>query len=165
MGISELVITNNTSLSSCAIASVCDYLDITASTATINNNGTNCNTRQEIENACLTLIPTITIQLPNTNTTILETTTNSFTYTFERSGGDLTSTLKVEFQLTGTADDDDFTITTGGTGMVNYTTGTKKGDITFPANATTVELTITPKSDNIVESNETLGVKIILPSG
>ena len=54
--ISNLTIFNNNMLTTCEVQSVCDYLAISGSTATIYSNATNCNSRTEIEDACAPLI-------------------------------------------------------------------------------------------------------------
>lgn len=51
--IQNLTIQNNPALSTCAINSFCDYLSISSNEATISNNAEGCNTRNEIEAACL----------------------------------------------------------------------------------------------------------------
>ena len=56
-GITDLEMENNPSLTLCEVQSICDYLDIPANTATINNNDTDCNSRAEVENACLIAVP------------------------------------------------------------------------------------------------------------
>jgi len=50
--LSDLWIIDNSSLTNCAIQSICDYLAIPASVSTISNNSTGCNSEQEIENIC-----------------------------------------------------------------------------------------------------------------
>ena len=50
--ISELRIIDNSSLSTCEVQSVCDYLANPSGTIEINNNATGCNTQAEVEAAC-----------------------------------------------------------------------------------------------------------------
>jgi hypothetical protein len=51
----ELQIKDNTSLSSCEIQSICDYLAIPAHSSTIENNASGCNSKAEVEAACQSL--------------------------------------------------------------------------------------------------------------
>ncbi|MBI5917160.1 MAG: T9SS type A sorting domain-containing protein [Bacteroidetes bacterium] len=53
--LTNLVITFNPLLSTCEVQSICDYLAIPGSTATINDNAMGCATRVEVEAACLAL--------------------------------------------------------------------------------------------------------------
>ena len=50
--ITGLLISNNGSLSTCEVKSVCDYLASTNATVDISNNSAGCNSRQEVEEAC-----------------------------------------------------------------------------------------------------------------
>jgi hypothetical protein len=50
--ITNLAILNNSNLSTCAIASICDYLSSPNGTVSISNNGAGCNSQTEIEDAC-----------------------------------------------------------------------------------------------------------------
>jgi len=45
---------NNTNLSNCAIQSICDYLEIPDGLAIFNNNAPGCNSKTEVQTACLT---------------------------------------------------------------------------------------------------------------
>ncbi len=58
--ITDLTIKNNTQLSVCNEQSICDYLDMSGSTTTINNNDSGCNSRTEVEDACNTPPPPCT---------------------------------------------------------------------------------------------------------
>ncbi|MCB2222374.1 MAG: T9SS type A sorting domain-containing protein, partial [Bacteroidetes bacterium] len=51
--ISNLIIKQNTSLSECAIESICDYLAAPNGSVTISNNAPGCNNPEEVEEACL----------------------------------------------------------------------------------------------------------------
>jgi hypothetical protein len=53
--INEFIITNNCSLSSCSISSICDYLDGETIIFEIHNNASGCNSQQEVEEACETV--------------------------------------------------------------------------------------------------------------
>lgn len=53
---SWLFIINNVQLSECAIQSVCDYLESPV-LVTIQNNAPGCNSQEEVEEACLVIIP------------------------------------------------------------------------------------------------------------
>jgi hypothetical protein len=50
--ISNLYIRNNSSLSTCAVQSVCDYLANPNGTIEIHDNATGCNSQEEVEDAC-----------------------------------------------------------------------------------------------------------------
>ncbi|MCF8369972.1 MAG: T9SS type A sorting domain-containing protein [Bacteroidales bacterium] len=52
----DLYINDNPLLSTCAISGICDYLDIPNGTIYINNNATGCNSEQEVDSICGTLI-------------------------------------------------------------------------------------------------------------
>ncbi len=54
--ITSVNISNNPQLSNCAIESICTFLDIEMSIATITNNGVGCNDRMEVEMACNSII-------------------------------------------------------------------------------------------------------------
>lgn len=47
-----LYLKNNSSLTTCEVQSVCDFLLSSSGTASINNNATGCNSQQEVEDAC-----------------------------------------------------------------------------------------------------------------
>jgi hypothetical protein len=47
---------NNTNLSNCAIQSICDYLEIPDGLAIFNNNAPGCNSKTEVQQACLTSV-------------------------------------------------------------------------------------------------------------
>jgi hypothetical protein len=53
--ISNLSIKWNTSLSTCAVQSICDYLASPGGTIEINNNAIGCNSQEEIDSACVYL--------------------------------------------------------------------------------------------------------------
>ncbi|NDC15180.1 MAG: hypothetical protein EBZ76_08400, partial [Synechococcaceae bacterium WB9_2_170] len=69
--------------------------------------------------------------------------TNPGTFTFTRSGGDLTKSLTVNFNLGGTATANDYTPTLG-------------SSITFAAGSNSEILTITPVNDPLIEGPETV---------
>ncbi|WP_306344569.1 Calx-beta domain-containing protein, partial [Microcystis aeruginosa] len=92
----------------------------------------------------------ITLAVSPTNVT--EDGTNNLIYTFTRTGA-TTSTLTVNYGITGTADSTDYTGATPGTGKT----------ITFAAGSSTATLTIDPTADTTVEPDET--VILTLASG
>lgn len=53
--VNSLSIYNNSSLSSCAVQSICDYLVSAAGTIDIYNNAAGCNSQAEVETACMTV--------------------------------------------------------------------------------------------------------------
>ncbi|GAP42979.1 protein containing Por secretion system C-terminal sorting domain [Lentimicrobium saccharophilum] len=53
--INDLIISDNFSLSSCAVQSICDYLAAPNGTVTIENNAPGCNSEEEVEEACLSV--------------------------------------------------------------------------------------------------------------
>lgn len=103
--------------------------------------------------------PMITCSINNPSA-VAEQNTNTLTYQFTRTGGCLTEPLTIRFSLAGTVDDDDFVVTEMGTGEVTYDENNQTGTITFPANISMINLEIKPKANNIVEANETIGIKI-----
>ena len=50
--INNLTIYSNTSLSSCEVQSICDYLGSPGGSIVITNNATGCDSQQEVEDAC-----------------------------------------------------------------------------------------------------------------
>ncbi|WP_272481214.1 beta strand repeat-containing protein, partial [Microcystis aeruginosa] len=92
----------------------------------------------------------ITLAVSPTNVT--EDGTNNLIYTFTRTAA-TTSTLTVNYGITGTADSTDYTGATPGTGKT----------ITFAAGSSTATLTIDPTADTKVEPDET--VILTLASG
>lgn len=50
--ITDLFIANNSSLSTCEVQSICDYLATPSGTIFINDNATGCNSQDEVEEAC-----------------------------------------------------------------------------------------------------------------
>jgi Ca2+-binding RTX toxin-like protein len=76
---------------------------------------------------------------------VFEDGTVNFVYTFTRNG-DLTNPLTVNYTITGTATNTDYTGATPGTGKT----------ITFAAGSATAILTIDPTADTTSESNETI---------
>jgi len=53
--ITSLNITSNSSLTDCAVQSVCDYLDLAENVVSISNNAGGCNNVSEVEQACVSL--------------------------------------------------------------------------------------------------------------
>ena len=62
VSISNLYITNNPSLSTCEIQSVCDYLASPNGVIDIHDNATGCNSQAEVEEACTVWIPNINVE-------------------------------------------------------------------------------------------------------
>ena len=61
--ISDLLITDNFSLSTCEVQSICDYLSNPNGYTEIHDNATGCNSREEIEEACESVwIPNINVK-------------------------------------------------------------------------------------------------------
>ena len=75
-------------------------------------------------------------------------------YTFTRTGA-TTSALTVNYGITGTAANTDFTGATTGIGKI----------ITFAAGSATATLTIDPTADTILESNETVALTLATGTG
>jgi hypothetical protein len=81
--IDSLYIQHNTSLSTCQVQSICDYLSSPNGTIEIHNNATGCNSRQEVEDACAaigveSLIPELLpIIYPNPASTAITFKTSS----------------------------------------------------------------------------------------
>ncbi|MEL7248299.1 MAG: T9SS type A sorting domain-containing protein [Bacteroidota bacterium] len=67
--ITDLSIQNSPQLSNCAVTSICDYLGIAMSIATISGNATGCASREEVEMACVVstvdMLPTDIELFPN----------------------------------------------------------------------------------------------------
>ncbi|MEB3191784.1 MAG: glycoside hydrolase family 9 protein [Snowella sp.] len=97
-------------------------------------------------------LPSITLAVAPTSVT--EDGTTNLVYTFTRTGP-TTSTLTVNYGITGTADATDYTGATPGTGKT----------ITFAANSPTVTLTIDPTADTTIESDETVALTLVTGTG
>ena len=80
--------------------------------------------------------------------------TTNLIYTFSRTG-DTTNALTVNYSISGTADSNDYTGATPGTGK----------SITFVAGSSNATLTIDPTADNTVETNETVALTLATGSG
>ncbi|MBD2268664.1 hypothetical protein H6F62_07755 [Anabaena sp. FACHB-1391] len=96
--------------------------------------------------------PSITLTV--TPGSVSEDGTGNLFYTFTRTGS-TTNPLTVNYSIGGTADGNDYTGATPGTGKI----------ITFAAGANTATLIIDPKADTIVESNETVVVTLANGTG
>lgn len=105
-------------------------------------------------------IPEITILA--ITSTVNENGLTNLLYRFTRTG-DNSSSLTVNFSINGTSADDDYTVVTGGIGNVTYSSGTNTGTITFPSNAATVDLFVSPTGDTNIEANETVIVTVENP--
>ena len=97
-------------------------------------------------------LPSITLAVAPTSVT--EDGTTNLVYTFTRTGP-TTSTLTVNYGITGTADATDYTGATPGTGKT----------ITFAANSATATLTIDPTTDTLFENNETVALTLATGTG
>ncbi|MFN9176465.1 MAG: beta strand repeat-containing protein [Synechocystis sp.] len=96
--------------------------------------------------------PSITLAVSPASVT--EDGTNNLVYTFTRSGS-TTSSLTVNYGITGTANATDYTGATPGTGKT----------ITFAAGSSTATLTIDPTADTTVENNETIALTLATGAG
>ncbi|HYJ81321.1 MAG TPA: hypothetical protein VEW26_00535, partial [Allosphingosinicella sp.] len=74
-------------------------------------------------------------------------------YTFTRSG-DIAASLVANFSVTGTADSADFTLS----GATSYDGGTGLGTVTFAAGSNSVQVTVDPTVDGILEYAESVVV-------
>jgi choice-of-anchor C domain-containing protein len=97
-------------------------------------------------------LPSITLAVVPTSVT--EDGTTNLVYTFTRTGP-TTSTLTVNYGITGTADATDYTGATPGTGKT----------ITFAANSATATLTIDPTADTTIEANDTVALTLATGTG
>ncbi|UXE59018.1 MAG: hypothetical protein KA717_24060 [Woronichinia naegeliana WA131] len=97
-------------------------------------------------------LPSITLAVAPTS--VNEDGTTNLVYTFTRTGP-TTSTLTVNYGITGTADATDYTGATPGTGKT----------ITFAANSATATLTIDPTADTTIESNDTVALTLATGTG
>jgi serralysin len=97
-------------------------------------------------------LPSITLAVAPASVT--EDGTTNLVYTFTRTGP-TTSTLTVNYGITGTADATDYTGATPGTGKT----------ITFAANSATATLTIDPTADTLFENNETVALTLATGTG
>jgi choice-of-anchor C domain-containing protein len=97
-------------------------------------------------------LPSITLAVAPTSVT--EDGTTNLVYTFTRTGP-TTSTLNVNYGITGTADATDYTGATPGTGKT----------ITFAANSATATLTINPTADTTIEANDTVALTLATGTG
>jgi Ca2+-binding RTX toxin-like protein len=95
-----------------------------------------------------------TVNLAVAPASVTEDGTGNLVYTFTRTGS-TTSTLTVNYGITGTADATDYTGATPGTGKT----------ITFAANSATATLTIDPTADTTVESDETVALTLATGTG
>jgi Ca2+-binding RTX toxin-like protein len=95
-----------------------------------------------------------TITLAVAPASVTEDGTTNLVYTFTRTGS-TTSALTVNYDITGTADANDYTGATPGTGKT----------ITFAANSATATLTIDPTADTTIESNETVALTLATGTG
>ncbi len=103
------------------------------------------------------LNPTVTVAA--TTSTVTEDGATNLVYRFTR---DCTSgTLPVNFSIEGTAQDSDYVVSS--TATFTYNQGTNTGSITFPAGDSTVDLTVNPTTDSLIEGSETVVVKIENP--
>jgi Ca2+-binding RTX toxin-like protein len=97
-------------------------------------------------------VPSITLAVAPASVT--EDGTTNLVYTFTRTGP-TTSTLTVNYGITGTADATDYTGATPGTGKT----------IAFAANSATATLTIDPTADTTIEANDTVALTLAIGTG
>ncbi|MEZ4849178.1 MAG: T9SS type A sorting domain-containing protein [Bacteroidia bacterium] len=115
--ISNLVITDNSLLSTCEVEAICNYLGIPVNTANIQSNDTGCNTRSEVETACNALAITkndfgaslysypnpardqITIELGEIYSEIIITTRNLLGQTIDRQAFRQVDQVSLDFQV------------------------------------------------------------------
>lgn len=107
-----------------------------------------------------TVVPSVTISA--TTASVSENSGTSLVYRLTRTE-DNSATLTVNFSISGTSADNDYTVVAGGTGSVTYNSTNNTGTITFPANSATVDLTVTPTADVGIEADETVIVTVDNP--
>ncbi|MFM6918386.1 MAG: hypothetical protein ACKPKT_12570, partial [Dolichospermum sp.] len=95
-----------------------------------------------------TVRPKITLAINYSG--ISENSPNNFIYTFTRTGA-TTNPLTVNYNIAGTADANDYTGATPGTGKT----------ITFTAGSSTATLTLDPTADTTIEPNETISLQLV----
>ncbi|MFM6726780.1 MAG: lectin-like protein, partial [Dolichospermum sp.] len=99
-----------------------------------------------------TVRPKITLAINYSG--ISENSPNNFIYTFTRTGA-TTNPLTVNYNIAGTADANDYTGATPGTGKT----------ITFTAGSSTATLTLDATADSTVEPNETISLQLVAGTG
>ena len=117
------------------------------------------NTISISNNSATLTITDVALSIPSISltvnpTTVLEDGLTNLVYTFTRAGV-TTNALTVNYGITGTAANTDFTGATTGTGKT----------ITFAAGSATATLTIDPTADTILESNETVALTLATGTG
>ncbi|MFK7907847.1 MAG: choice-of-anchor D domain-containing protein [Chitinophagales bacterium] len=100
------------------------------------------------------LNPTVTVAA--TTSTVTEGGSTNLVYQFSRTC--TSGSLVVNFSIEGTAQDSDYAVS----GATSYSSGT--GTITFADGDSTVDLTVSPTDDSLIEAAETVVVKIDSPS-
>jgi Ca2+-binding RTX toxin-like protein len=80
------------------------------------------------------------------------------TFQVERQTG-ATDQLTVNFTVSGSAEVSDFTVDSSG-GVVTFDSGTGMGSAVLGMGVNTVNITVTPTADNIVEANETVVITL-----
>lgn len=101
------------------------------------------------------------VTLTATTNSVAEDGVNNLVYRFARDCSVNALTVNFSVDSQSTANTADYTVTTGGTGNVTFSGAI--GTITFPAGATTVDLTINPDTDIVAETDETVVIKIENP--
>ncbi|MFM5891583.1 MAG: hypothetical protein ACKOQS_25375, partial [Dolichospermum sp.] len=99
-----------------------------------------------------TVRPKITLAINYSG--ISENSPNNFIYTFTRTGA-TTNPLTVNYNIAGTADANDYTGATPGTGKT----------ITFTAGSSNATLTLDPTADTTIEPNETISLQLVAGTG
>lgn len=85
--------------------------------------------------------------------------TGALVFQFTRTGGDVSATLQINFSITGNASNTDYNLS----GHDSFNTSNNTGKITFSSNQSTVNLTVTPVNDLVVEGDETVTVTVAPP--
>lgn len=101
----------------------------------------------------------VEVSLAVDSMSVTEDAGKALEYTFTRADVDASDTLTIDFSVDGTATfDEDYTLMGADEGFDG-----SNGKITFAQNETTATVTITPKPDTNIESDET--VKLTVPNG
>jgi hypothetical protein len=103
--INNLNISYNSSLSTCDVQSICDYLDSPTGTVEIHDNSPGCNSPEEVEEACLTEVEEITAQsgitiIPNPSNNKITISSPSLTGIAQLSIFNVNGEKVIEGQLT-----------------------------------------------------------------
>lgn len=97
------------------------------------------------------------VTLAVSSMSVAEDGSKALEYTFTREQN-ITQALIINFTLDGTANSEDYDLTGADEGFDG-----SQGKVTIAANQSTATITITPKSDTVIESDET--IKLTVPNG